>query len=177
MAGPSDRHVFCPAWVAVNLVSPTKFMTNSNAGFLTSDGRPRDASTLTYNQRSGVFGQIVESVANRSAAATRYVQWVAADPASSGAITYGLGTLGQIAVDTLSLDADPRLMTYPTSTGFFFSPAELPMALNYEALEDLCFGCAALGVKIVTLVEWRPFGRVIRTKAVDEICTFVYTAL
>lgn len=135
--------------IAVNLVSASKFLSASNAGFLTADGRPRDSSVLPCNQRSGVFGGVVEAVANRPTALTKFMQWAAADPSGAHELTFGLGTLGQITSDTLSLNADPRLaVSYPTATGGTLNPAELPFALNYESLEDMAFGCAALGVKI-----------------------------
>ena len=155
MSGPSQQKAdpatgmyAPPAASAVTLVSASKLVATSNVGFLTSDGKPRQPEELDYNIWSGGFGEVVVAVAGKSTDIVDYVRWAQSDPSGPGDEIYGLGTLGDIASDTLSLDADSRLaVSYPTSTGGTVVPAELPFAIQMDSLEDWCFAAAAMGVK------------------------------
>ena len=59
----------------------------------------------------------MDSVAGRATDAVDYVRWSIGDPSGPGD-EKALGKLGEIAPDTLAVDADARLsVTCPTSTG------------------------------------------------------------
>ena len=108
-ADPATGMYAPPASSAVTMVSASKLISSTNVGFLTSDGKPRQLGELEYNIRSGGFGEVVDAVAGKSTDMVEYVRWAASDPAGPDDEIYGLGTLGEIASDTLSLDADSRL--------------------------------------------------------------------
>ena len=101
---PTTGMFAAPTSSAIQMVSASKLLADSNVGFLTAEGKPRSAAELAYNQRSGVFSEIIDAVGGKDAAMTNFVRHTVSDPNDSSEETVGLGSLGEVAANTLALD-------------------------------------------------------------------------
>ena len=71
-------------FAAVQMVSSSTLLASSNAGFLTAESKPRSAAELAYNQRSGVFSEIIDAIGGKDTSVVNFVRHDASDPGGAG---------------------------------------------------------------------------------------------